>query len=212
MSRALVLASLVLALASAACVSYAPPHTGAVATGQPLAVVDDVRVWTTTTHDKVAETEYKDETGRTVATGAVYQDHTHVHQKQIWYPVQGPQQLSDEDFFKIANDQNSLDATLRMRDEGRAANRKGKILLGVGLGATIASYILGAATKNYTVEYVGLLGGLAASTGGWYWAYKGAALLDPDAHAVDRSQAERDAQGYNQHLGHSVGVSMSRSF
>jgi hypothetical protein len=63
------------------------------------------------------------------------------------------------------------------------------------------------------VEYLGTLGGTVAMVGGWYWAYKGAQLLDPDAHAVDRSQAERDAQGYNQRIpGHSVGVSMSRSF
>jgi hypothetical protein len=194
------------------CVSATAPHTGAVATGEQLAVVDDVRVWTTTSREKVAETEYTDANGNAVGKGAVYENRTQVHSKQVWYPVQGAQQLSDEDFFRIADDHNSLEATLRMREEGERANHRGKILLGAGIAASLAGYLIGASMQNYTVEYVGAIGGSAAAMAGWYWASKGARLLDPDAHAVDRSQAERDAQQYNQGHGHTVGLSLSRNF
>src|ERR1700733_5338791 len=72
------------------------PHSGAVATGEQLAVVDDVKVWTTTQKEKVGETEYKDSSGATIATANTYADKTTTHTMKIWYPVQGKEQLSDE--------------------------------------------------------------------------------------------------------------------
>src|SRR5262245_6983825 len=94
------------------------PHSGAVATGEQLNVVDDVKVWTRTSKEKVGETEYKDASGNTVGTAATYADKTEVHAMKIWYPVQGTQQITDEDFFRIAGDQASLDQTLELRASG----------------------------------------------------------------------------------------------
>ena len=112
MMKTLSLSSLALAAVSTGCLLPKDgPRGGAVASGAPLAVVDDVKVWTTTSKEKVAETEYTDSDGRAIGRSATYQDKTTVHTAKIWYPVQGTEQLSDEDFFRIAGDQRSLDAS-----------------------------------------------------------------------------------------------------
>jgi hypothetical protein len=183
------------------------PTSGAVATGEPLAVVDDVKVWTTTSKEKVGETVYKDSTGSTVATADVYQDKTQVHSMKVWYPVQGTQQLPDEDFFRIAGDQNALTETGKMRDSARTWNSRGKITMLVGAVGFVAGYFVPSALGR-TLLMTG--GGLAVS-GGWYMAYWGAKQMEPENHAVDRSIAERAARQYNQGLG-TVGVSMSKPF
>ena len=46
------------------------PKSGAVASGAPLAVVDDVKVWTTQEKEKVGETEYTDEAGHVIGKSA----------------------------------------------------------------------------------------------------------------------------------------------
>src|SRR5262245_42572311 len=71
------------------------PKGGVVASGQPLAVVDDVKVWTTTYKEKVGEAEYHDSNGNKVGSASLYEDRTQVHTQKIWYPVQGSQQLAD---------------------------------------------------------------------------------------------------------------------
>ena len=45
-----------------------------------------------------------------------------------------------------------------------------------------------------------------------YMTYWGAHQMNPETHAVDRSIAERAAQGYNSQLGKTVGVNVGRSF
>jgi hypothetical protein len=184
------------------------PHSGAVPTGEQLAVVDDVKVWTTTHKEKVAETEYRDSGGNVVGTGAVYADKTDVHAMKIWYPVQGTQQLTDADFFRIAGDQASLDATSKMRASGRKWHRRGLFAIGGGAVAMIASYFV----HNTKGRLVLDLGGLVAVTGGYYVSWWGAQRMNPGAHAVDRSVADQAARHYNQGLGHTVGLSLTRTF
>jgi hypothetical protein len=181
------------------------PKMGAVATGEPVAVVDDVKVWTTTEKEKVGETVYKDSSGSTVATADTYQEKTKVHSMKIWYPVQGNAQLSDEEFFKITGDQAALDETLSLRASGEKWNFRGKITLGIGAASFIASFFI----PNTIGKTVTMAGGGLAMTGGWYMMYWGAKQMSPESHAVDRSIAERAARGYNQQL---VGVSAGTSF
>jgi hypothetical protein len=183
------------------------PTGGAVATGEPLAVVDDVKVWTTTSKEKVAETVYKDSSGTTVGTADVYQDKTQVHSMKVWYPVQGTQQIPDEDFFRIAGDQNALTETDNMRANAKKWNTRGKFTMLGGIVGVVAGYFV-PSTIGRTLLMTG--GGIAVS-GGWYMAYWGAKQMEPENHAVDRSIAERAARQYNQNLGN-VGVSMTRSF
>jgi hypothetical protein len=182
------------------------PKSGVVATGEQLAVVDDVKVWTTTQKEKVAETEYKDADGNVVGTGAVYQDKTQVHSMKIWYPVQGAQQLADEDFFNIANDKPALDETLAMREDGKKWNHRGiGLMIGGGVVAIVGA-LIGNSTATPIME---IAGGLTVS-GGYGAAWYGAREMNPETHAVDRSIAERDALKYNQTVGHTVGINLVR--
>ena len=180
------------------------PKSGVVASGEQLAVVDDVKVWTTTSKEKVAETEYKDSDGNTIATGAVYQNKTQVHTMPIWYPVQGVQQLADEDFFSIAGDKPALDETLAMREDGKKWNHRGiGLMIGGGVVAIVGA-LIGNSTATPIME---IAGGLTVS-GGYAAAAYGAKEMNPETHAVDRSMAERDALKYNQQLGHTVGINL----
>ena len=181
------------------------PKNGAVATGEPVAVVDDVKVWTTTSKEKVGETVYKDSSGQTLATADTYQEKTRVHSMKIWYPVQGTEQLSDEEFFRITGDQKALDETLAMREDGKTWNKRGKITMIGGAVAFIGGYFV----PNAIGRSVLMIGGGLAVSGGWYMSYWGAKQMDPEHHAVDRSIAERAARTYNQQL---VGVSATKSF
>jgi hypothetical protein len=180
------------------------PKSGVVATGEQLAVVDDVKVWTTTQKEKVAETEYKDADGNVVGTGAVYQDKTQVHTMKIWYPVQGVQQLADEDFFNIADDKPALDQTLAMREDGKKWNHRGIGIMVGGVVTAIVGYAIGNSTASPILELTGSL----ALTAGYGAAWYGAREMNPETHAVDRSIAERDALKYNQNLGHTVGINV----
>ncbi|MBS1117958.1 MAG: hypothetical protein H6Q90_186 [Deltaproteobacteria bacterium] len=184
------------------------PKGGVVASGQPLAVVDDVKVWTTTQKEKVGETEYKDSSGNVIGTGTSYQDKTTVHSMKVWYPVQGTEQLADEDFFKIAGDQKALDETLAMRANGKKWNHRGMYTMAGGVVGVIVGFIV----PNPTAALVLRLGGGLAVSGGYYMSFWGARQMNPESHAVDRSVADRAANQYNQQLGQSAGVSMARKF
>jgi hypothetical protein len=184
------------------------PRPGAVATGEPLAVVEDVKVWTTTYKEKVAEAELRDEDGHKIGTAAVYEDRTQVHTRPIWYPVQGLTQLADEDFFRIAGDQQALEQTLEMRANGRKWRKRGMITIGAGVVGLIATYFV----PNPTGRIALGLGSSVAFGGGYTMMYWGAHQLNPETHAVDRSVAERAAQQYNQQLGHVGGVSLNKNF
>jgi len=204
---------LALAICLTGCLMPGQQPTGnVVATGEQLAVVDDVKVWTTTYKEKVAETEYTDANGNVVGKGAVYQNKTATHTMAIWYPVQGKQQLRDEDFFKIAGDQGALDQTLAMRANGEKWHTRGLIIMGAGIAGMIGGYITGYAIGNPTVETLMVTGGSLAVAGGYYATYYGAHLQNPETHAVDRSMAERAAQQYNTGLGKQVGVGVSGKF
>jgi hypothetical protein len=184
------------------------PKGGAVPTGEPLAVVDDLKVWTTKHSEKVAEAKYKDETGKTIATAALYEDRTQVHTKKIWFPVQGAAQLRDEDFFRIAGDEEALTATEELRARGRSWQKTGYITMGAGIAVAIIGYLIPNLTAKYVVASAG---GLTAGAGYWI-ARQGAQDLDPENHAVDRSVAERAANTYNQKIGTTVGVGVGGEF
>ncbi len=201
--------SLTLAAISTGClVPKDGPRTGAVATGAQLAVVDDLKVWTTTSKEKVAETEYRDESGRAIGTASTYEDRTTVHTAKIWYPVQGTEQLSDEDFFRIAGDQRALDETIALRENGRTWNRRGIGFMAGGVVGMIAGFFVSNAGLRTGLV---TLGGLSVS-GGYYMSWWGARQMNPETHAVDRSVADRAANLYNASLGATGGVSLNKTF
>jgi len=197
---------LLLAILTGCIMPHQGPKGGVVASGEPLAVVDDVKVWTTTYKEKVAEAEYRDANGQKVGSAAVYEDRTQVHTQPIWYPVQGKEQLADEDFFRIAGDKAAMDATLEMRKNGRKWRTRGFIAMGAGLVTALVGYFI-----PVTPVRLGLtIGGTLALGAGYYMAFWGAHQLNPETHAVDRSVADRAANQYNQ--GRTGGVSFAKQF
>jgi hypothetical protein len=187
------------------------PKTGAVATGEQLAVVDDVKTWTTTSKEKVGESVVKDSNGNTVGTVDNYQEKTQVHSMKVWYPFQGNEQLTDEDFFRIASDQKAIDETAKLREDGKRWNRNGKYtMLGGAIGLVAGFIVMEAAPSVAIAGELLEVGGGAALAGGWYMAYHGASMMQPETHAVDRSEAERDAIQYNG--AHQVGFGVARHF
>jgi len=197
--------AIALCISSTGCLMAAQaPKSGVVASGEQLAVVDDIKTWTTTHKEKVGETEYKDSDGNVIATGTTYADKTETHQMKIWYPVQGAQQLADEDFFGIAGDKEAQDQTLAMRADGEKWNHRGIGIMVGGAVVAIAGYLIGNSTASPIME----IGGGLTVTGGYAAAAYGAREMNPETHAVDRSMAERDANKYNQQLGHTVGINV----
>jgi hypothetical protein len=181
---------------------------GVVATGEQLAVVDDLKVWTTTAKEKVAETEYTDSDGHVIGKGATYADRTTTHTQKIWYPVQGAQQLRDEDFFRITGDEKALTDTENMRADGKKWRNRGFVGLGAGFVTSLVCYLI----PNDIAKLALGLGGMAVMTGGYIAAYYGIHEMNPETHAVDRSVAERAALDYNAKLGKTAGLGYSRKF
>lgn len=190
-----------------------PPKMAAVATGEPLAVVDDVKVWTTTSKEKVGESVVKDENGNKIGSVETYQDKTTTHSMKVWYGFQGNEQLSDEEFFKIANEQRAFEETQKLHENGERWNHRGKVVAVVGGVAALAGLVVGYAAPDASpVGPLLEIGGLVGVSAGYSMAWYGARQMEPEVHAVDRSIAERAANQYNQNLGHTAGISLSGKF
>ncbi len=209
MSRTLGITFCLLTTTTAACLMpQEGPKSGAVASGAQLNVVDDVKVWTTKEKEKVGETEYTDENGHAIGKGTTYAEKEVQHTQKIWYPVQGTEQLSDEDFFKIAGDQKAFDDTVSMRVDGKKWQHRGiGTMIGGGVGM-IASFFIPVPAVKLGLS---VLGGLALG-GGYYMSWYGAHEMNPETHAVDRSIADRAANQYNAHLGQVGGLEMAKKF
>jgi hypothetical protein len=188
------------------CMAATRPAMVAAPSGEPLAVVEDVVQWTTKEKVQVGEVNYEHSDGSSAGTAKVYENRDKLHSVKIWYPVQGNEQLSDEEFFNIAGDKSALDRTLQLREKGERQQRQGQyVMMGGAVGAVggaILAYGLGKPAGAWL-----MYGGGAAVGGGYYWSAMGARMMSKDSHAVERPEAERAAEKYNSQLGRSVGVS-----
>jgi hypothetical protein len=201
----------VVAAIASGCTQPAYPVTHAGPTGERVAVVDDVVRWITTERVQVGQTDIKDATtGETVATASIYEDRTHEHAANIWYPVQGSYRLADEDFFQITGDPAARDATERLRTRGRRWKYAGVVSVIVGVAAVTASAWLPDASALVRTSMAGAAA--VAIPFGTYALYEGDQLLNPDTHAVDRATAAADAARYDARIGHPIGVGFGGSF
>jgi hypothetical protein len=205
MQKSMVLSCLA-TLVGSGCISAARPPMVATATGERLEVVDDVVKWTTQEKVQVGEVEFTDDKGKSEGKAKVYENQQKQHSVNIWYPVQGTQALSDEEFFQIAGDTSALDRTLKLRSEGEQRQTTGHYLIGGGAALAVAGLVLNYAANTSAGLYVMMAGG-AGISGGYYYSMLGARMMSKDTHAVERADAVRAAQGYNARNGHTVGVS-----
>jgi len=193
-------------LSTACAIGASGPKGGAVPTGERVAVVDDVKTWTTQYQERTGTSEYKDADGNVVGTSEHYEDRTAVHHKKIWYPVQGKSQISDEDFFRITGDEISMKSTRELRSKGRLYSGLGIAGMLVGItGMIVGRY----AMTNQSAQIGLYSGGAIVGLAGGYGFYLGMELQSPDTHAVDRSVAETAARDYNSKTTPGVGVRSS---
>jgi hypothetical protein len=205
-------ASMSILVSLCGCFPAARAPIGVAGNGQPLAVVERVRATTTMGKANVDEVEHRDAMGTLIATSTTYRDAPIVHVTKVWYPMQGTERLTDEEFFAIAGDQQSLQATLDLRTRGEAWRRRGKVAAAVGVVGVIANVFITPFVTDDTRAYLAVWCGSAVlAIGGYTVSAWGARQLRPEAHAVDRSTAERAARHYNQRLG-APGLTMTRSF
>jgi hypothetical protein len=179
------------------------PTLGAKATGEPLLIVDDVKVETKVTRDKVGELRVEDDAGQTVARGDLYANQRHTTAQLVWFPVQGSEVIPDEDFFRIAGDPAAVERSRARRERLQSWNRRGKIIALAGVAGVIGGIFVPNPAKTLLV-----LGGGAAFATGWYVSFWSHQQVKPEHHAVEREEAVMAAQRYNKTLG----ISASRSF
>ncbi len=205
--------ALVVAVACGGCLlipDAKPPRTGTRRTGEPLRIVDDVKVWNTVSRDKVGELRYEDENGDSLGRSDLYANQRHTHVKFVWFPVQGYEVVPDEDFFRIAGDRDALARTLKRRDKLQTWNFRGRVMLASGIAAVVLASLVGPDESPATILTV--VGGAAVAATGWYLCYWSHDQMLPENHAVDRSIAVEAAERYNAQHGRKVGLQMSRSF
>jgi len=183
----------------------AGPRPGAIPTGEQLRIVDDLKTWKTEYEKEVGKRVYKDENGNVVGSSSQIVVGEETHSKKIWYPVQGAQQINDEDLFKITNDEASLTATRDMHERGRTYAVVGTVGMVVGIAAMIAGKFVGDGGSLSIGLYSG--GAIVGAAGG-YGFYYGWELQSPDTHAVDRSIANTDARNYNSGLGRGASLTL----
>ena len=208
--RLICVVSTLATLSSACSVGVRGPHGGAIKTGEQVAVVDDVKVWTTQYQERTGTDEYKDADGNVVGTKDSYRDRTQVHRKKIWYPVQGKEQISDEDFFKITGDDISMKRSQDHRAKGRLYSGVGITGMLVGIGSMIAAKFVIADNQSLGIGLYS--GGAIVGLAGAYGFYLGFEMQSPESHAVDRSIADTAARDYNSKLGASGSVGVGRKF
>jgi hypothetical protein len=180
------------------------PQSGAVATGERVAIVSDVKRWTTTYDEKVGGTDYRNADGEVVGSSDRYETRKQHHSKKIWYPVQGREQITDEDFFRITGNTTAAERSEAMRAKGRRYSALGAGGMLVGIASMIAARFV---TDNQGLMIGLYSGGAIVGLGGAYGYKVGWEMQDPDNHAIARSQAELDARRYNTGLrGPSIGV------
>jgi hypothetical protein len=176
------------------------PTTGAPKTGERLAVVDGVKTWLQ--RDKVGEIRVENDAGQRLARADVYA--TQRHAKAVWYPLQGNAAIADEDFFRIAGDTKSYEATLALRKRNVRWNRVGRTTMLGGIAAVLCVALV----DSRAAKGVLTIGGATAVFGGWYLMRWTHTEQQPENHAVDRADALRAAERYNR----AHGLSLSKSF
>jgi len=177
-----------------------PPRSGTRATGEPLVVVEDMKVWRS--RDNVGEVRVEDETGQRLATADVYATRTHT--RFVWYPVQGKEVISDEDFFRIAGEPRALEATQRWRESNLRSNRRGRyLLIGGAIGAVAGLFAPGIQAKALIT-----LTGVSVGSCGLYLMLWSHDRQQPESHVIPVWEAYEIADRYNR----KHGLSVSRSF
>jgi len=192
------LAACVLVLAGAISGCATNPATGRHATGQPLGLQTEAEHFAYNQQQKVGEVQYRDAAGRSAGSANVYETKRISGTVLHWRPTQGGTVIDDQDFFRIAGDDNAAADIEDHRRQGVAMNRVGWALMAIGAGGI-------GATSAFMDETQGVGRNLAGASAlsliiGGLWAYAGYHRMKPESHLFEIGRARVAARRYNDTL------------
>lgn len=178
------------ALVLAGCI--ANPASGVASSGDTLRVQYSSGTGTYVSNDVVSTTVHKDSDGNEVGSSDTYEAREHQYQWSDWKYFQGREELDEQDFYRIAGDQEATDTIEQHRARAAKKMRIGVPIAVAGFVATIALSVIGKATDKPALSTIGYLGGsTATSVGGlvWYWG----ANDMKKRHLLPSSRADKNA-------------------
>lgn len=152
------------------------PATGVASSGEPLLVQYRTGTGTYVSDDKTGE----DVTTHGDGSQTVTDHYTAVQHAYQWSDrryFQGATQLDEEDYFRIAGDDQ---AVRTIEDIRRGADKKMKIgmpLLVLGAVAGVVLTLVGSQTENHGLSTGAYIGGAAVGLTGWYLWHQGRATM-----------------------------------
>jgi len=168
--RLVTICSVATTIALGACVPN--PATDVAASGETLRVQYSTGTGTYVSNDVVSTTVHKDADGNEVGSSDTYQPTEHAYQWSDWKYFQGREELDEQDFYRIAGDQEAADKVAGIRAGAAKKMKYGAVIATAGIVAGLAFAGFGQSRDNASFNTLGYTLGSVASTGGllvWYW-------------------------------------------
>jgi hypothetical protein len=184
------------------------PEPVAVRTGEPLEVRERSGVSHVKVKEKTGEIRHRDSRGRSTGTSTIYSDRIKAVRWHEWSLHQGDTEVSENDFYRLANDAAAEEEVRSHHASGVFQNRLGFGMFLGGLGAAGAGYYF--TTKepeeggSEIPAYV-MIGGAVVSCIGMYLIANGASKT-ADKRVLPQERAEAAAERYNRTLPDSAGA------
>lgn len=211
-------AMLLLALPLVGCASV--PRPVAAPTGEPLSVREHTETGYVTEKVKVGEVEHKGTNGQTYGKSEIYQNQTRSFEYQVWGGYQGDVKVSDDDFYRISNDQKAIQDVQDKREGGVVMNRVGLGLLALGAAGVVGGYAINSswepdannpgATAPKTGLYI-VTGGLITAAVGGILTWVGLSKAHSE-HPLTQDRAQAAAANYNRTIGAGPTTTMTTGF
>lgn len=181
---------LVIACTAAGCA--ANPATGIGANGQPLRVRYSSGTGTYVSNDVVGTDVHRDSQGNEVGSTDHYQPVEHSYRWNDLEYFQGRESLDEQDFFRIAGDEEAVDKIESIRSRASLQQKIGAPLMVVGLAAALVLTTIGAQNSNGTLTTAGYLGGGLVGTAGLLTFYLGRKNM-VNRHHMPNARADQNA-------------------
>ncbi|HEU0033925.1 MAG TPA: hypothetical protein VFQ53_25025 [Kofleriaceae bacterium] len=168
------------------------PATGVPGTGAPLRVQYSTGTGTYVSNDVVSSTVHKDADGNEVGTSETYEEREHSFKWNDWKYFQGPDELDEQDYYRIAGDTQAADQVDKIRAGAARKMKVGAVIAAASVVAGIAAAVAlnsgdssAGTTVGYTLGTMGATGGMLV----WYWGAND--MKKP--HHLPMSRADRNA-------------------
>ncbi len=170
----------------------ANPATGVATNGHPLRVRYSSGTGSYVSDDVVGTDVHRDSSGNEIGSTDHVQAVEHSYQWHDWKYFQGPDVLDEQDFYRIAGDQQAADSVAKIRAGATSKMKVGMPIAVIGYAAMLVLGSIGTSNKNPTLSTIGYVGGgTLGSVGGlvWYWGKADMAKR----HHLPMSRADQNA-------------------